>query len=280
MNTLLQKSRIFNGNTLKIIAMLLMVVDHFGYFIVPCLPGFTLTALPTFAGMLTATLSPTDTLYLATRLIGRLAFPLFAFFLAEGCRYTKDKLKHFLLLFSAGVLMAFVVWQVDKSEMNVFVTFSFSVATIYALQYFKKCLFSNGSAFDTVLAMAAFASSVLFCWFFTNAYQVDYGFWGTMLPVFLSLFDFRGIEGVPAWLSRWDRHTVKLLCLCVGLFFLSENIPAFGELQYFSYLSVPLLLLYNGKKGKLSMKYFFYIFYPAHVLVLLGLQSVVLFLLH
>ena len=37
-------------------------------------------------------------------------------------------------------------------------------------------------------------------------------------------------------------------------------------------LACLLILLYNGKRGKLKLKYFFYVFYPAHILVLYLIQ--------
>ena len=65
-----------NGNALKYIAALTMLIDH--------------------AGLL---LFPRNILF---RIIGRLAFPIFAFMIAEGCRYTRNKLKYFLSVFILG----------------------------------------------------------------------------------------------------------------------------------------------------------------------------------
>ena len=36
-------------------------------------------------------------------------------------------------------------------------------------------------------------------------------------------------------------------------------------------LALPLLMLYSGRRGKWNMKYFFYIFYPAHLAILQGI---------
>ena len=43
-------------------------------------------------------------------------------------------------------------------------------------------------------------------------------------------------------------------------------------IQYWSLLAVPLLVLYNGKPGRVRMKYFFYIFYPLHLVILYGIS--------
>ena len=45
-----------------------------------------------------------------------------------------------------------------------------------------------------------------------------------------------------------------------------------GGTQWYSLLALPLLLLYSGKRGKANLKYFFYIFYPVHLVVLQGID--------
>ena len=77
--------KIFNGNTLKFLACITMLIDHAGILLFPQYDIF--------------------------RIIGRIAFPIFAFMIAEGCRYTKNKLRHFLMIFGLGVLcqLAYVV---------------------------------------------------------------------------------------------------------------------------------------------------------------------------
>ena len=64
---------------LKLIACVAMLIDHFGYAIVPQLSVVHMTEL-----------------YYACRIIGRLAFPIFAYMIAEGCVYTKSKKKYLL----------------------------------------------------------------------------------------------------------------------------------------------------------------------------------------
>ena len=73
----LKKLRILNSNALKLLAAVAMFIDHFGLLYFPEV--------------------------LVLRYIGRLAMPLFAFAISEGCRYTRDKRKHFLFLFAVGL---------------------------------------------------------------------------------------------------------------------------------------------------------------------------------
>jgi hypothetical protein len=67
-----------SASTLKIIACVFMVIDHIGVIILPDL--------------------------LILRVLGRLSYPIFAYFLAEGCRYTRNKRKRFLLVLGLAVL--------------------------------------------------------------------------------------------------------------------------------------------------------------------------------
>ena len=67
---------LLSGNGLKLVAALTMLIDHVGMLLFPQV--------------------------LLLRIIGRLAFPIYAFMIAEGCRYTKNKLRYFLMVFLLG----------------------------------------------------------------------------------------------------------------------------------------------------------------------------------
>lgn len=240
----LKRARVLNANALKFLAAALMLVDHIGYMLLP------------------------QVLFL--RIVGRLSMPLFAFALSEGCRYTKNKAKHFFLLFTLAALCQAVYFFFDDGNlyMSILVTFSLSVLTIYALQFFKKTLFNKKSdGLDKGLAFTLF-SAVLLCDFaLCQLFTIDYGFWGIMLPVFASVFDFRGIPA-PALLQKLDCLPARVFALSIGLLLLAFS---FGGIQFYCLLTIPILLLYNGKKGERDTKYFFYVFYPLHLAILEGL---------
>jgi hypothetical protein len=237
-----------NRNALKIIACFTMLIDHIGFLLLP------------------------DVIWL--RYIGRLAMPLFAFFIAEGCRYTKNRARHFCLLAGLALICEIGVRiAVPENELSsVLVTFTLATLLIYALQLFKNRLFTNAPVWQTLLCGLLFVGGIVGTHFFTEHVQIDYGFWGVLAPVFVSVFDFRR-DPAPSFLKKTDVLPVRILCLVPALIMLATNFSLVGtDIQWYAFLSLPLLLLYGGKRGKWNMKYFFYIFYPTHMVLLYGIH--------
>ena len=141
--------------------------------------------------------------------------------------------------------------------------------TIYALQFFKKTLFDKkADGLDKFLSFILLQAVLLCDFALCQTLTIDYGFWGVMLPVFASLFDFRGIPA-PALLQKLDCLTVRVSALTIGLIFLACS---FGGIAFYAFLAIPILLLYNGEKGEWNTKYLFYIFYPLHLALLQGIS--------
>ena len=214
------------GNALKILAAIAMVCDHTGLMFFPRLS--------------------------ILRIIGRLAYPIFAFMIAEGCKYTRNKRRHFGMIFLLAMLCQIVYFFVDGTMyLSILFTFSLSILTIYALQYCK--------AKKNALSAAVFFTAVAGVWLLNQIFEIDYGFWGCMVPVFAAVFHN----------TKYDRLPLHILTLGAGLLLLAADV---GGIQIWSLLTVPLLLCYNGRRGKWKMKYFFYIFYPAHLVLLQVIQ--------
>lgn len=215
------------GNQLKLIAAAAMLADHVGLMFFPQAELF--------------------------RIIGRLSFPIFAFMIAEGCKYTRNRLRYFGQLFGLALGCQIVYFIADGSMyLSVLFTFSLSVLMIFALQHYK----TKRSLFSALLFITAVAAVYVLNQIFT----IDYGFFGCMLPVFAAALH----------RTRFDRHPMNTAMLALGLVLLWLDL---GELQLYALTAIPLLLCYSGKRGKAKMKYFFYIFYPVH-LALLYLLSV------
>ncbi len=102
-----------SGNALKLIAALSMLFDHIGIMFFPKILLF--------------------------RVFGRLAFPLFAFFIAEGCRYTKNRARYLGTMAAMATIFQIVYFVAMKRlYMSVFVTFTLSILLIYLLDECKK----------------------------------------------------------------------------------------------------------------------------------------------
>ena len=234
----MQKLRLLSSNTLKIIACASMLLDHIGLMLFPSLIIF--------------------------RILGRIAFPIFAFMIAQGTRYTKNKLKYLMC-----VLIFACICQVGLSAFSssdylcVLVTFSISIVVIYAFDLFKRLLFSQNATTPQKIVSALVALFAIAVAFFLNyASRVEYGFFGIMLPVLVSLPYMP--EGAPEKIKRLDTHLCSLILCAIGMCLMLLDSPM-GKIQLFSFLALPLLLLYSGKRGKWRLKYFFYIFYPTHI---------------
>lgn len=237
MSIIKPKIQFLSAFWLKILACLFMLVDHMGLLLFP------------------------QALWM--RYVGRLAYPLFAYFIAEGCRYTRNKTRRFLSVFVLAVICELVYIILEGYYGNILLTFSISILLIYLLQGSKAALKKHNAL--SVAVTAIFVVSVVLVYFFCKYIGVDYGFFGVVTPVLVTLFDSpdKKKEEFVGGKSR----ALSLVMLTVGLSLLSFINPVF-DFQYYSLLAIIILLLYNGKKGKHSFKYGFYVFYPLHLVLL------------
>ena len=188
------------------------------------------------------------------RILGRLAYPIFAFMIAEGCRYTRNKLRYFFLVLGIGIGCQIVYFLADgDTTWNILLTFAVAILLIYALQ----AAYTADNWQKQALWSTAFAAVFLGVCGLDRSVGISYGVWGVMTPVFVS---FAHLRKLPHWAA--------VLMLGIGLVLISTDYVA---LQDYALLVLPILLLYNGKPGKHRMKYFFYIFYPVHLAVLQGI---------
>lgn len=218
------------GNQLKILALIAMTCDHVG-----------LQLLPQF---------------LILRIVGRLAAPIFAYMVAEGCRFTRHRGRYLGRMLGMAALCQTVFFAAMRSLYQcIFVTFSLSICLIYAMAYAVR----RRTAMSVLLAAAALGAVV----FVTEGlprilirtdFDVDYGLWGVMLPVLV-------------YFGRTKRE--KLILFAVGVSLLGLH---YGGIQWWGLLSLPLMALYNGQKGRRNIGALFYWYYPIHLAVIYGLS--------
>lgn len=213
---------------LKWIAIVTMTVDHIGLLFFPQYPIF--------------------------RVIGRIAFPLFAYLLVLGTESTRNMRGYFnRLLFFA--LLSQVPYSLANGvepweELNIFFTLSLGLIMIYFIE-------KNSVAFVIPLA----ASIIV---------PVDYGVYGAATVLFF-------------YLLRRNWKTGASLFVLVNLVLLIRD----SWYQPFAVLALPLILLCDGgrypfsgvgeqTRSTLFRKYFFYAYYPLHLMVLWGLKMFIL----
>ena len=212
-----------NGNCLKIIAMVTMFIDHLGYLIFPDIIIF--------------------------RIIGRISFPIYAYLISEGCKYTKNKTNYFLRTFILGLICS-IVYIVSTHEvfLCILLTFSVSMLIIYLIDYVKK---SPTNRFPLLIIV------LIITFYICNAIEFDYGFFGILVPVI-------------TYLSDNKLHKISLF----GISLLTLTLSLESTLEFYSLISVPIVAIYNGTKGKLNLKLVSYLFYPVHFLVLYAIKMV------
>lgn len=244
--------------TLKLIAMLAMVLDHTAkvvvahpYFLRYCLPSVDYG-------------TKVDIYYLFV-ILGRLALPIFAWFAAEGCSRTRSAGKYALRLFAFAIISE-IPFQlcflgaansgVKPEFHNVMWTLFLAVSGIYLGNLAEK---HNLSWLKPVVYLAAIVLGVLL--------ETDYNGWGVALVIGL-------------YLLRNKREKLTFLTAWIFVFYLfwhgMDNgslvwLTEQGRIQLYYCLgalfSVPLLGRYSGEKGR-GAKWLFYLFYPAHLSLL------------
>ena len=212
------------NNQLKIIAMLTMTIDHIGVLL---FPGVDLL-----------------------RYIGRLAFPIYAFMIAEGCLHTRSMPRYLGSMAVLAALCQLVGYVAQQTLVqSVLVSFSFSISLIILLRQAQQKN-TVGAWWPFALAAAAVLLITEALPEFLPGFSVDYGFIGAMLPV--CIYAAKG--KIP-----------KLAVSAVLLSLLAWNGWA-G--QWYGLLALPLLALYNGSRGRWRLKWVFYLYYPIHLAVL------------
>lgn len=228
------------NNQLKIIAMVSMALDHVGLLFFPTVDIF--------------------------RALGRIAFPIFAYMIAEGCRYTKNRAKYLGMIAGMGILFQVVYFVAMQSlYQGILVTFSLAIITIYSIDGILK----SKKLWGRLSSVAALAFVGMFIFVLPilltgTDFDIDYGWWGILLPVIVYFMPSR----------PWKIGGASLFLLIRAVYygiFATPLVPV----QWWSLLTIPLLALYNGERGKAKMKYVFYIFYPAHLVLLYGIAILI-----
>ena len=219
-----------SSSTLKIIAMISMLIDHIAYILIA--PAVRVNGPD----------SSIYTLYRAMRGVGRIAFPIYCFLLTEGFFRTHDRKKYafrlllFALISEIPYNLAFYGSLRYSGHSNVF--FSLLLGFIMMSLMEKAQNHFRDYRIVVMIYLAAFAA----CGVCAEWIQCEYGIKGIIAIALLYLFR----------MSKEEQMIVGCVAFCWE--------PA-------ALFAFPLIALYNGKRGS-NLKYVFYAFYPVHILFL------------
>ncbi|MGL5042597.1 MAG: TraX family protein [Culicoidibacterales bacterium] len=233
-----KKIKGLDGFALKIIATVSMLVDHIGVIFVHQLPYEVVIQLRTF---------------------GRISFPIFAFLIVQGFLHTADRMQYLARLLGFGGLIIIVLALISRllgvevpTQLNIFITLSFGLIALWWIEFYWKTSWF-------------FTSAVLFFFIvLADFIHVDYGAYGVLTIILFYVA--RNNLGLMAI------GFMALTTLNVGIEVLKINNASI--LQLYSIAALPLIFMYNGKKGVGKFKYFFYFFYPAHFSILIILRYI------
>jgi hypothetical protein len=225
------------SNTLKIIAMVSMTIDH-----------FTSVIFPNY---------PTDIWILLLHTVGRLAAPIFWFFIAEGYFYTRSFKKYIKRMIIFTVISHFAYNFAFGIPFIPFQTSVFNQTSIFwgftlALIALKIPNMTNALLNPWMKRIITIACPII-------AFPADWSSPGVL--VVISNSNNRG---------NFKKQMVNMMLFiaiyAAVYFFLINNV--YGLMQMAVIFSIPLLKMYNGERGKIKgMKWFFYLYYPLHLFV-------------
>ena len=256
----------FTGTELKWIAIITMLIDHIGASLLDWYAAY----MPSGTGK-----EVLRSLISLVRGIGRLAFPLFIFLMVEGFFYTRSRARYLARLAMFTVIseipfdLAFYLRRTDiqnhvwlrPQHQNVFFTLAIGFAAMWIIEILrpKKWGMENWRSVAEALLRAVLCVAVA---------------WGAcrLANLLHTDYSWKGVSAiVAAYVIRLAGRTdLEIFGMLTFLLFSSR-------LEMAALADYGLILRYNGQKGKVRSRWFFYCFYPCHLL-LLGILRVIFIL--
>jgi len=198
-----------------------MVIDHLGFLVFPDV--------------------------IALRIIGRLAWPLFAWALVIGALHTRALSRYIVRVSLWGAVLAgFYAAFMQAFYLNILLALALSLTLMALWQRLRKTY--------NLRNVLMFGGAVILTSVLCRYVETDYGFWGIMTPVMAYMVCLEKDLTYP--LDRHPAFWMFALGLCVTAF-------VKGWVQPFSLLALVFIAMTDGSKGDKVPSLFFYIFYPA-----------------
>ena len=220
-----------NRNQLKYIAIIAMLIDHVALLFIPS----------------------SSCVYTICRFIGKLTAPIMCYFLAEGYSYTTSKFKYGVRLFAFSIISQFAFSLAFYNTL-----FTFKLNMIFTLFLCFLVLLSYEKIRNKEIKFVAILCLIVLS---------DFCDWGIFAPLWvLYFYIFKGkiLAQVVSYYSI-TVLVIEIKYIIIKNYGWSNILILMGL-----FLFIPVLYLYNGKKGNSNKfnKWFFYIFYPLHLIIL------------
>ncbi|MDY4793312.1 MAG: TraX family protein [Pararoseburia sp.] len=243
----MSKYKVLDSNAIKIIAIVAMTIDHIAWAV---FPGY-----------------PKEVLPMVMHIVGRLTCPIMCYFIAEGYHYTRDINKYTLRLFLFAIVshFAYIFASTDYVDVKSFIPF-------YYGNVLNQTSVMWSLAWGLVMLRVVMSEKIQ-----SNLLKV-----GLVVLICLVSFpsDWSCVAALCIMAIGANRGNFKAqmswMILYVAIyslvyFFALDKV--YGLMQMAVVLSIPVIYLYNGKRGKNPkmnkfMKWFFYLYYPVHLLII------------
>lgn len=232
-----------SANVIKLIAIIAMTVDHIAWVVFP--------------GLQTAWY------VVVLHLIGRLTAPIMWFFIAEGCAHTRDIGRYIFRMFIFAAISHFAY---DFAFGVPYLPLSSGVFNQTSVMWplFLAVVTVAITRMDDIPRWVGIVTIITAC---VLAFPSDWSTIAMICPVYL-YYNRKNFKIQAMHIMLWT-----FIYATVYFFFIDKP---YAFIQLGTWLTIPILFQYNGERGKLKgMKWFFYIFYPAH-LVVIGILRIVL----
>ena len=255
---------------LKNVAVITMTIDH--------VTAFLLKAYLNSQGVMNLY---TNDLYTIGRVIGMIAFVLYAYMIAEGAYRTRNRWKYAARLLALALISIIPHSYVNArklfnpNDLNIFFLLFLGLITIYAFDWLQNNIKNRWVSIllRVLTAAASCAISMIF--------HFEYGMMGILLILVFYLFryDFRKLV-IFGFLVMSVGYMAHVVITHGGITWInnhSHNLLSSllntDKIQIFGVLAFPLIGFYNGEKGRQLPKAFYYLFYPVH----LGIIALILY---